>query len=82
MQSGSKKQVDVVRLKNDFRSATIELLSAQCATDRVRLRYSVEEVVACAERGDLKKAIASAGFLHRFFVHLEACIKHSEESRA
>ena len=80
MQSGSK-QLDVARLKADLKAACVELLSAQCAMDRVRLQYSPHDVVACAERSAVKKAMASAEALFRFFSQIEAHIKHAEEPK-
>jgi hypothetical protein len=38
MAPGSKKHVDVARLKADLAAAGVELLSAHCATDRIRLQ--------------------------------------------
>ena len=80
MQSGSKKQVDVARLKADVAAAGVEVLSAHCAADRVRLRYSPEEIVAFSERSALKKAITSSHALHRFFATLEVQLKHAEDA--
>jgi len=42
----SGKQAGIARLASDLRTAKIELLSAQCATDRLRLQYSVEDIVS------------------------------------
>lgn len=78
MKSGGK-QLDLVRLKADLSAACVELLSAQCAMDRVRLQYSPRDVVACAERSTVKKALASAEALYRFYSQIEAHIKHREE---
>lgn len=80
MQSG-KKQLDVARLKADLAAASVELLSAHCATDRVRLHYSPQDIVAFAERSTLKKALASAEAVYRFFSQIEAHIRHKEEPR-
>lgn len=80
MQSGSK-QLDAARLKADLAAACVELLSAQCAMDRVRLQYSPRDIVAFAERSAVKKAVASAEALCRFFSQIEAHIKHREEAR-
>jgi len=80
MQSGSKKQIDVVRLKADLAAAAVELLSAHCAADRVRLRYTVREIVTFAEPASLKKTIASVQALHRFFSQIEAHIETADDS--
>jgi hypothetical protein len=79
MQSGSEHPVDVARLRADIAAARIELLSAHCAADRIRLRYSPQDILHFAERSDLKKAFASAGALCRFFAQLEAQFQHREE---
>lgn len=75
MQSGSKKQLDVVRLKADFAAASVEILSAHCAADRVRLQYSPQDVASFADRKALQRAITSSQALYHFFAqvahHLE-----------
>ena len=81
MQSGSKKQVDVARLNADLSAAGIELLSAHCAADRVRLQYSPEEVAAFGEPHALKKAITSSLAIYRFFSLIEAHLRKSDKSR-
>jgi hypothetical protein len=75
-----RKQIDVNRLKADVLSASVELLSAQCAADRIRLQYSPKDIVAFGELPALKRAIASAEALHSFFSQIEAQIKRAEES--
>jgi hypothetical protein len=78
--SGSRKPIDVLRLKADLEAAGVELLSAHCATDRIRLQYSPQEIVAFGEGTALKKAIASAAALCRFFSQVERQLKHTEDA--
>lgn len=80
MAPGAGKQVDVTRLKADLAAASVELLSAHCATDRVRLKYSPQDIVAFGERHSLKRAIASAEALYRFFAQIEAHIHNQEDA--
>lgn len=80
MQSGSKKQIDGARLKAELAAASIELLSAHCAADRLRMRYSLRDIVTFAEPASLKKAIASAQALHHFFSQIEAHIQPADDS--
>ena len=47
----SRKQAGIARLASDLRAAKIELLSAQCATDRLRLQYSMADIVSLANVG-------------------------------
>ena len=78
MQSGSKKQLDIVRLKADLAAASVEILSAHCAADRVRLNYSPQEVVSFGDRPALKRAILSSEALHRFFMQLARHLEMQE----
>jgi hypothetical protein len=75
-----RKAIDLARLKADLTAASVELLSAHCAADRVRLQYSPQDIVAFAERQALKRAIASAEALHKFFSQIEAHIRRKEDA--
>lgn len=79
MQSGSRKQIDVTRLKADLAAAGVEILSAHCAADRIRLQYSPEDIVAFGERNTLRKAITSSHALYRFYAMLETQLQHAED---
>jgi hypothetical protein len=78
MPAGSKKEIDIARLKADLSAAAVELLSAHCATDRVRLQYSPQDIAAFGERRALQRAITSAEALHRFFSQVGAQIAAQE----
>lgn len=80
MQSGSKKPVDVARLKADLAAASVELLSAHCAADRVRLQYSPQEVVSYADHKALKRAIACSEAVYRFFSQIADHLQHQDNS--
>lgn len=81
MQFGSKNRIDVSRLKADLSAAAVELLSAHCAADRVRLQYSLHDIVSFGERNALKRAIASAQALCQFFSQIDAHLKNREDAR-
>jgi hypothetical protein len=80
MPSGSKKPVDVARLKADLAAASVELLSAHCAADRVRLQYSPQEVVSYADHKTLKRAIVSSEAVYRFFAQIADHLEHRNNS--
>jgi hypothetical protein len=69
------------RLISDLRSAKLELLSAQSATDRLRLQYSVADIVSLGEPHTLRGAIASASALCRFFASVEDQMKQAEQPK-
>ena len=74
-----KRQIDLNRLRADVSAASVELLSAHCASDRVRLQYSPQEIAAYGDPQALKRAIASVEALHRFFSQVEAHIRHEQD---
>lgn len=76
--SGASKQVDKNRLTAELAAAAVELLSAQCAADRIRLQYSPQDIVKFAEAQMLKRAIASAEAVHRFFSQVAAHLPHED----
>ena len=75
----SGKRAGIARLISDLRAAKVELLSAQSTTDRLRLQYSVADIVSFGERRALKGAIASAGALCRFFTSIDEQMKKDEQ---
>jgi hypothetical protein len=80
MVSGINKQMDINRLMADLTSAKVELLSAQCAVDRLRLQYSPQDIVAFGEPQTLKRMIASADALHKFCSQIEAQVKQKDDT--
>lgn len=81
MVPGVKKQIDIARLRADVVAAGVELLSAQCATDRIRLQYSMQDIIEFAERRALRRAVASAEAMHRYFSQIGAQIAHEEGTK-
>ncbi|MBZ5680810.1 MAG: hypothetical protein LAO24_11970 [Acidobacteriia bacterium] len=77
--AAEKQQAHVTRLISDLRTAKVELLSAQCAADRLRLRYSPQDIVSFGERQTLERAIASVHALSRYFSQVEAQLREEEE---
>ena len=59
--------VAVLQMNAELRNAQLEMLSAQCATDRLRLRYSAEDIVRHARRDILRKAWSSANALYEYY---------------
>jgi hypothetical protein len=74
----SGRRAGIARLISDLRAAKVELLSAQCAADRLRRQYSVADIVSFGERQALKGAIASADALGRFFASIDEQMKKAE----
>jgi hypothetical protein len=76
-----KKQIDMNRLRADLAAASVEMLSAQCAADRVRLQYSLQDIAVFGDPPALKRAIASAESMHNFFSELAAEMRRQREDK-
>ncbi len=74
-----KKQIDMNRLRADLAAASVEMLSAQCAADRVRLQYLLQDIVVFGDPQALKRAIASAESMHNFFSQVAAEMRRQRE---
>jgi hypothetical protein len=71
----NEKRADETRLVSDLKSAWIELLSARCATDRLRLRYSPQQVARLADRSTLNKTIEAVGAMCSYFSEVQGHIE-------
>ena len=80
MEPRTRRQIDISRLRADLAATAVEMLSAHCAADRVRLQYSPQDVVAFGERRALERSIASAEALHRFFPQVQAEINRTDNA--
>jgi len=70
-------RVAVVQMNAELRHARLELLSAECATHQLRLRFSTEDLARFAEHDLLRKAIDSAAALNEFYASIERQIPHA-----
>lgn len=68
--SESDDRVAIIKMNAELRHAQLELLSAECATDRLRLRFSPENVARYGERDVLRKAAASAAALKDYYSYI------------
>jgi hypothetical protein len=77
----AKKQTKVAKLVADLRSAKVELLSAQCAVDRLRIHYPIRDIISFGERQTLERALASAHAVSRFCSEIESHLKQQENGK-
>jgi hypothetical protein len=64
-------RVAIAQMNADLRHAQLDLLSAHCATDRLRLRFSVEDLARYGERDVLRKTIGTAIALHNYYLSIQ-----------
>ena len=64
-------RVAIVQMNAELRHAQLELLSAECATHQLRLRFSNENVARYGQRDVLRKAIVAAGVLNNYYSSVE-----------
>ena len=71
-------RIAIVQMNAELRTAQLELLSAQCATDRLRLRFSIKDIARHAQRDVLQKALSSATALQRYYKEVVSEVKDSD----
>jgi len=71
-------RVAIAQMNSDVRHAQVDLRSAQCATDRLRENFSVEDVARYGEKDSLRKAINSAVAVHDFFESIQRAMTAQE----
>ena len=74
----SEDRVAIVQMNAELRHAQLELLSAQCATHRLRLRFSNEDLARYAQRDILRKAFEAASGLHEYYSAIHQLLSGGE----
>jgi hypothetical protein len=64
-------RVAIAQMNADLRHAQLDLLTAQCATDRLRLRFSAADLVRYGERDVLRKTIGTALALSEYYLTVQ-----------
>lgn len=64
-------RAEIVQMNAELRHAQLDLLSAQCATDRLRLRYTLTDLARFCEKTTLRKAIGAAVALRDYYVSIQ-----------
>jgi hypothetical protein len=64
-------RVAIAQMNSELRHAQLDLLSARCATDRLRLRFSVEDLARYGERDVLRKTIGTAIALNEYYLSIQ-----------
>jgi hypothetical protein len=73
-QVSGKDPAKINMMISDLRAAWVDLLGARCATDRLRLRYSAEEMARFAERTTLNKSIDAVHAMCEYFSEVRKLI--------
>jgi len=63
--------ISIVQMNSELRHAELELLSAHCATHKLRLRFSTETVARHGRRDVLRKSIETASALSEYYSSIE-----------
>jgi hypothetical protein len=73
-------RISVVQMNSELRHAELELISAHCATHKLRLRFSTDNIARYGHRDVLRKSIETASALSEYYSSIEKQI--SAESAA
>jgi len=65
--SSNTDRRDAYKLDGDLRDAYVELLSAQCAVERLKMRYSPDELATKGSKFMVSRAISAASLICEYF---------------
>src|SRR5271169_6565479 len=71
-------KVSIAKMNSELQHAQLELLSAHCATHKLRLRFSTEHLARYGRRDVLRKSIETASALNEYFSSIEKQIPAEE----
>src|SRR5271154_6881246 len=75
-------RVSVVQMNSELQHAQLELISAHCATYKLRHRFSNENIARYGRRDVLRKCIETASVLSEYFASIEEQIPANEKAAA
>jgi hypothetical protein len=67
----SEENRSIIKMNSELRHAELELLSAHCATYKLRLRYASEQLARHGRRDILLKSIETASAINEFYATIE-----------
>jgi hypothetical protein len=73
-------RVAIVQMNSDLRHAQLELLSAHCATNQLRLRFTAEDIARFAQRDVLRKSVETAASLNDYYSSIQKNLARNESS--
>ena len=65
--SDAERRIDAYKLDGDLRDAYVELLSAHSAIERIRMRYSPQEIAAKGSNFMVSRSISAATAICEYF---------------
>src|ERR1700681_1544776 len=71
-------RISIVQMNSELRHAEVELLSAHCATHKLRLRFSTQTLARHGRRDILRKSIEMASALSEYYSSIEKQIPAEE----
>ena len=67
----NEDRVAIMQLNAELRHAQLELLSAECAANQLRLRFSIDDIARYAQKDTLRKAVDTASTLHEYYASIQ-----------
>ncbi len=67
-------RISVVQMNSELHRAQLELISAQCATHKLRVRFSIEDLARYGRRDVLRKSIETASAVNEYYASIAAHI--------
>ena len=69
------RRIETFKLDGDLRDAYVELLSAQCAVERLKMRYSASEMATSGSKFMVARSISAAGVICEYFSSIQKSLQ-------
>jgi hypothetical protein len=69
------RRIETFKLDGDLRDAYVELLSAQCAVERLKMRYSANEMASSGSKFMVARSISAAGVICEYFSSVQKSLQ-------
>jgi hypothetical protein len=71
-------RVSIVQMNSELRHAQLEMLSADCATQQLRLHFSIDDLARFGQRDVLRKSLQAANALSEYYTSIKDKIPSAE----
>jgi len=69
------RRLETFKLDGDLRDAYVELLSAQCAVERLKMRYSPDDLVSKGSKFMVARSVSAASVICEYFTSVQRSLR-------
>lgn len=75
LHSSADRRLETFKLDGDLRDAYVELLSAQCAVERLKMRYSPDDLASKGSKFMVARSVSAASVICEYFTSVQKSLQ-------